>query len=330
MSPKVSVILPVYNAQTYLRESIDSILGQSFADFELIIINDGSTDSSLEIISSYKDPRIVLMNQANAGLPITLNRAIRVAKGQYLARQDADDISLPNRLADQVTFLDSHPQCALLGSWADIIVENSLTDRGLRHPHLNGDIQVKLLFFNCFVHSSVMIRKSALEKSGLYPEEPEKFPPEDYDLWLRIAKQFEVANIPHALLKYRELPNSISRSKLQIMQDRAELMSFHAIKEILEPSFIDKDIKTLIKAMTNQVVALESDKRTKHEEMLKLIRNNKIALFPEDRADIQASYEQCEKLLTFAYQKAKAQQFAAYLPFNIIPLLKKFRNKWLR
>ena len=330
MAPQVSVILPVYNAQSYLRESIDSILNQSFSDFELIIINDGSTDGSLEIIKSYSDDRIVLINQDNAGLPISLNRAIQIAKGQFLARQDADDISQPSRLEEQVTYLLSHPECGLLGSWADILVENALTDRGLHHPHLNGDIQIKLLFFNCFVHSSVMIRKSALEKSGLYPEDPSKFPPEDYDLWLRIAKYHEVANIPKSLLQYRELPNSISRSKLEIMQHRAELMSFHALKEILGSDYKDIDIQSLIKAMTNQAVDLETCNKAIHSEMLEKIRANKAQSFPNESQAIQTSFSQCNQLLEFAYQKYKAQKFAAYIPFNIIPLLKWARAKWLR
>jgi glycosyltransferase involved in cell wall biosynthesis len=139
MTPKISVILPVYNAQSYLRESIDSILNQSFQDFELIMINDGSTDSSLSIMESYTDQRIRIINQTNAGLPVSLNRAIAQAQGQYLARQDADDICLPERLAKQFAYLDTHPQCALLGTWAQILVENVPTDRSLSHPHLNGE-----------------------------------------------------------------------------------------------------------------------------------------------------------------------------------------------
>lgn len=329
MIPQVSVILPVFNAQSYLRESIDSILAQSFEDFELIIVNDGSTDDSLGVISSYADKRIILINQENAGLPISLNRAIRLAKGQYLVRQDADDVSLPSRLKEQVAYLDAHPQCALLGTWADILVENTPTDRGLNHPHLNGDIQMKLLFFNCFVHSSVMIRKIALEKSGLYPEDPDKFPPEDYDLWLRIAKYFEIANLPKPLLQYRELPSSISRSKLQIMQDRAELMSFHALKSILGSSFEDGDIKSLIKAMTNQAVGLSPNKKNTHHLMLERIRDYKLQSFPKDSSEIKFSFEQCQKLLGFAYQKSAAQKLSSYLPFNIIPLLKIIKNRWM-
>ena len=328
MTPKISVILPVFNAQTYLRASIESILSQTFTNFELIIINDGSTDQSLEIIQSYTDERINLINQANAGLPISLNRAITIAKGQYLARQDADDISLPSRLAEQAAYLDEHPACALLGSWANILLDNSPTNRALQHPHLNGDIALKLLFFNCFVHSSVMIRKSALEKSGLYPEEPEKFPPEDYDLWLRISKDFEVANIPKALLQYRELPSSISRTKLQIMQERAEMMSLHAIKDILGPTFANADIANLIKGMTSQIMPAKQSKQRLYMQMLDTLATQKKASFPQSTAQIDLSLIDCQAILARSYQKSKIHQWASYLPFDIIPLLKRIKNLW--
>ena len=329
MPPKISVILPVYNAQSYLRESIESILTQSYEDFELIMINDGSTDSSLSIMESYKDQRIRIINQSNAGLPISLNRAIAVAQGQYLARQDADDISLPERFAKQVAYLDNHPQCALLGTWAQILVENTLTDRSLSHPYLNGDIQLKILFFNCFVHSSVMLRKSALEITGLYPEEKEKFPPEDYDLWLRIAKHWEVGNLPEVLLQYRELPNSISRSKLNMMQERARLMSLLAIKAILPKSEKNEDIAALVLAMTNEPFFAPQSTKAIHGNILECLRDLQLQRFPSIQNEIEKSYEDCQKLLNHAYQKLAAQQLARYLPFDIIPLLKRARQ-WLR
>ena len=329
MTPQISVILPVYNAQSYLRESIESMLNQSFENFELIMINDGSTDDSLKIMQSYADPRIHIINQDNAGLPISLNRGINQARGQYIARQDADDISLPERLAKQVAYLDAHPQCALLGTWAQILVENTPTDRFLSHPHVNGDIQLKLLFFNCFVHSSVMIRKSALEISGLYPEEKEKFPPEDYDLWLRIAKHWQVANLPEVLMLYRELPSSISRSKLKIMQERARLMSLLALKAILPQSTIPKDIASLILAMTNEPFVAPQSHKAIHSKMLQELRDTQLKRFDSHQHEIYQSHEDCQKLLNHAYQKLAAQQIARYLPFDIIPLLKRIKQ-WFR
>ena len=329
MTPKISVLLPAFNAQAYLRESIESILSQTFTDFELILINDGSTDQTLEIMQSFQDSRIQIVDQENAGLPISLNRGIALAKGEYIARMDADDVSLPRRLEEQTAYLDSHPQCALVGSWADILFDNNPTDRYLRHPFTNGDIQIKLLFFNCFVHSSVMIRKTALSKTGLYPEEREKFPPEDYDLWLRLARHFEVANLPLTLLLYRELPNSISRAKLELMQERARLMSFTALRELLGFGANEEAIRTLIQAMTNQPFNASQSTKSLHLSMLKQIRNHQLSRFPTEKTNIDQSFAQCEKLLNFAYQKLAAQKFARFMPFDLLPILKKIKNRCL-
>ncbi len=124
-NPKVSVIMSVYNGDKYLREAIESILNQTFTDFEFIIVNDGSTDNSLEIIESYDDERIkTINNKKNIGLTKSLNKALKFAKGKYIARQDADDVSLPNRFEKQVEYLDSHPEVALVGTSVYLIDEN--------------------------------------------------------------------------------------------------------------------------------------------------------------------------------------------------------------
>src|SRR4051812_15533497 len=119
-APKISVLLPVYNAEPYLKEAIDSVLQQTFADFELIIINDGSKDRSADIIKSYTDKRILFIDQENIGLSATLNKGIALARGEYIARQDNDDISRPERFRKQVTYLDAHPRTMLLGTAAEI------------------------------------------------------------------------------------------------------------------------------------------------------------------------------------------------------------------
>jgi hypothetical protein len=172
-----------------------------------------------------------------------------------------------------------------------------------------------------------MIRKSALNQTGLYPEEKEKFPPEDYDLWLRIAKDFEVANLPKTLLLYRELPNSISRAKLEIMQERARLMSLHAIKEVLRHPFADEDIRTLVKAMTNELFIATQGTQTIHLLMLKQIRDFKMMRFPQSTPSMQKGFEDCKALLERAYHKLLAARFAKFLPFDIILLIKKIKSR---
>lgn len=207
----VSVVLPVYNGEKYLREAITSILDQTFSDFELIIINDGSKDRSSDRIGEFKDPRIVYVEQENAGLASTLNRGIAMARGKYIARQDQDDISLPERLAKQVAFLEAHPHCGLVGTWAEIFSETESGVRYHRHPTDFFDLRLHLHFRNPFVHSSVMMRKDVVVPVGCYATAKDRQPPEDYELWSRIARVSHVANIGDVLLRYREVTSSMSR-----------------------------------------------------------------------------------------------------------------------
>ena len=325
-TPLVSVLLPVYNAQDYLRESIDSILNQSFSDFELIIVNDGSTDQSKEIIDSYIDSRIKRIHQDNAGLPVSLNRAIAIAKGQYLARQDADDVSLPNRLAEQVGFMEANTDYGLLGTWAQILESRTPTNRKLNHPCENGELQFKLLFYNCFVHSSVMIRKEVLNISGTYPENPEKFPPEDYDLWLRIANVAKIANLPSALLQYREVPGSISRQKLELMQSRARKMSMNAVEKIFNNQTNPVLLELLIKAMYAIPVAITKNEYRELRNLLVQIENRQAIRWPNDKKGVDQGLKDCQIYLKLAYDKSRIRAIDQYLPFDLIALIKRFRQ----
>ena len=208
----VSVVLPVYNGAHYLNEAIDCMLGQTFDDFELIIIDDGSTDHSASIISAYTDSRIRFYSQNNQGLAATLNRGISLAKGTYIARQDQDDISLPDRLLKQVNFLQAHPEYGMVGTWASIWEETKPTGGFHKHPTDNVSLKFDLLFDNAFVHSSLMIRKTVFDEVGTYCTDLDRQPPEDYELWSRVARKFRVANIPEVLHVYREMPQSMSRA----------------------------------------------------------------------------------------------------------------------
>ena len=210
-NPLVSVVLPVYNSEKYIRESIQSILDQTYKNFELIIVNDGSKDRSDEVIRSVTDSRIVYVNQANIGLPATLNKAIGMAKGSLIARQDHDDISLPARLEKQVKFLNENLQTSLVGAWAKVIDENGkLTDREHKHPVSNIHLKFSLLFDNPFVHTSVMFRREAWQQAGTYSTDKNYF--EDYRLWSGIAHHNDIANLPEVLVRYRELQSGMSKS----------------------------------------------------------------------------------------------------------------------
>jgi len=215
--PIVSVVMSVYNGERYLNECIQSILSQSFQDFEFIIIDDGSTDHTNEILHSYQDQRIIIVHQDNMGLTKALNRGISLAKAKYIARQDADDISKPERLEKQVAFLEANPQVGLLGSRFEFIDEDGEVTRQSLLPTDNDTLQERLTKINQFCHASVMMRREALDKVGAY-REFFRFA-QDYDLWLRIAEHYEIANLPEMLVQYRELKDAISSEKI-LLQSR--------------------------------------------------------------------------------------------------------------
>jgi glycosyltransferase involved in cell wall biosynthesis len=208
MPPKVSVILPAYNAENWISLSIESILEQSFADFELLIIDDGSTDHTRSIVAGFSDTRIRLLeNERNLGVAGTLNRGIGSAQGKYLARMDADDISMPLRLEKQVDFLDAHPDVSVV----DTVMEY-IDDAGQSQHEYNSDIismeaiRKALPRTNCLGHSSIMMRR---ESMAAYPYR--KIVYEDYDCWLRMAHDGHLfAKIDEPLLKYRRHDASIT------------------------------------------------------------------------------------------------------------------------
>ena len=207
-SPKVSVVMSVYNGEPYLREAIDSILHQTFTDFEFIIIDDGSTDKSADIISSYDDLRIVLIQQKNRGLAAALNAGIKAARGKYIARMDADDISLPERFEVQFDFLERHPACVAVGSNANIIDMNGEYLYTSSNPIAWQDIQ-NFLPASPFFHSSTVFRKDTAIKCGGYYEEI-KHHFEDMILWNKMALHGELWNIEKPFINYRLVPSAIT------------------------------------------------------------------------------------------------------------------------
>lgn len=211
--PRVSVVMPVYNSEKYLRQAVDSILDQSFQDFELIAVNDCSTDASLEILQSYKDPRIrIISNEKNSGSAASINRALELARAEYGAHMDADDAANPSRLQRQVRFLEEHPEVALVGSYAVFIDDEGRGFVTWEVPVDNVVIQRTLLEKNCFVHSSFMYRIEHVKSIGAY--RPAFKYTLDYDLLLRLAEQHPLANIPEPLVAYRVHANQVSLKKL--------------------------------------------------------------------------------------------------------------------
>lgn len=200
--------MPVYNGERYLREAIDSILSQTFRNFEFLIINDASTDGTVGIINSYTDPRIRLVhNKTNMGRCATPNKGLDLARGEYLARMDCDDISLPTRLEKQVAFLDAHPDVGVCGTWIKLFMG---ADYVIRYPLIHEEIKCHLLLGCQLAHSSVMFRKKVLLDHHLYYDDNYK-PTEDYYLWTRCSNVTSLANIPEILVKYRWHAEQISQ-----------------------------------------------------------------------------------------------------------------------
>lgn len=214
--PKVSVLMPVYNAADFVAEAAQSILGQTFADFEFVVIDDGSTDTSSAIIESYakRDPRIrFLRNGRNLGIVSTLNRGLAVAAGEYVARMDADDISLPQRLGRQVAFLEKRRGISILGTFFCRLGD----DRVVKLPESHDEIKGSLFFGTTLCHPTVMMRKEDLRRRGLfyrsvYPHV------EDRDLWIRAAKYLRLANLPEALLWRRSHQDQIEKRLADVQQ----------------------------------------------------------------------------------------------------------------
>lgn len=208
--PLISVIMPVYNTAKYLKQAIDSILNQTFNDFEFIIIDDCSTDGSLDIIKSYCDERIILIeNEINKGYVYGLNYALSFANGKYIARMDSDDISLPHRFKRQFHILEENAFITICGSFMEKIHNSVL----INYPISHNEIKVKFLENSCLAHPAVMFRKSfIIENNFIYDDN--MTPAEDYDLWTKMATCNAIfLNIPESLVKYRVHKNQISNIK---------------------------------------------------------------------------------------------------------------------
>jgi len=232
--PKVSVLMAVYNGEIFLRDAVESILKQTYSNFEFLIINDGSTDSTVDIINSYKDGRICLIsNQANIGLTKSLNKGLSIARGEYIARQDDDDISHSRRLEKQVDYLEKHPNIALLGSQASVINEYGELQKApifYKLPLTWDCIRWYCMVNNPFVHSAVMMRKDLIwNKYGGYNTSFKTS--QDYELWSRIVYDNVCENLNEILLDLRIYSMSISANYSKRSMNDVAIIYKHSIKK---------------------------------------------------------------------------------------------------
>lgn len=227
-TPAVSVNMIVWNGEKYIREAIESVLNQTFRDFELVIVNCGSTDRSAEIVKSFGDRRIVLIeNSERTPLMKARNQALRASRGEYLAFLDADDIAHTERLKTELDFLKNHPDFGLVGSHVELIDEKSRSlGVSWREKIPSEKIPIRLVFGNCFAQSSVMVRRRALPAGGYGSAYAE-----DYDLWVRTLQNWRGALLPKILLKYRRHD---ANNSAEVKSETREAMESIIRKKLLE------------------------------------------------------------------------------------------------
>jgi glycosyltransferase involved in cell wall biosynthesis len=224
----LTVLLPVYNGEEYLRETMQSILGQTCGDFEFLIVDDGSTDSSVEIIRSFSDPRIRLLhNKTRLKLSGALNRGMKEARGAYIARMDADDIALPERLERQVAYMEKHPEIGMCGTAIEIFGKGR--SRVDVYPATSDEIKAYALFDCPFCHPTVMIRKDMFARHDLWYD-GSFYPTEDYELWTRATELVPTVNLRETLLRYRVHDQSMTGADWDNMDREAA----RAIRPLLE------------------------------------------------------------------------------------------------
>lgn len=220
--PTVSVLMAVYNSERYLALAVNSILNQTYRDFELIVVDDGSTDRSLAILQACAahDSRLRLTSRANRGIPYTRNELLSQATSELIAVMDADDIARPNRLACQVAFMQQHPEVVCLGSAFELIDAKGRLITRLPVPLNDAQIQPQILAGHAAIFQPcAMMRRQAVLQVGAYNEEMTQA--EDLDLWLRLGEIGKLANLPEALMQYRLHPNSVSEQDCALQRQKA-------------------------------------------------------------------------------------------------------------
>lgn len=218
MAPLISVLMPVYNCENYVYQAIESILNQTEGNFELLVIDDASTDGTVQVINTIADDRLQLITKTkNTGYTHSLNMGLALAKGKYIARMDGDDISLPTRFQKQLAAFSENPKLIVCGTWFSLF---GAEERNIEHPTDNAEIQMALLRYCCVGHPTVMINRERVGVDDLIYD-PTEEPAEDYNLWTRLIAKGEFCNIPEVLLHYRIHASSVSKTRVAAQEASA-------------------------------------------------------------------------------------------------------------
>ena len=285
----ISVIMPVFNTEKYLGQAIESILDQEFDDFEFLIIDDGSTDNSLNIIQSYNDPRIkLIINKTNRGNYPARNKAIQLSGGNYICVMDSDDVALPGRLLTQFNFMEYNPYHVALGSFVSFLYANGST-RPLQVNSDEEDCNIMLLRDTVCIHPSLILRKEALVKNRIRYNEKYYYAA-DFDLLVQLSKVGNISNIPSFLLNYRIHPEQISRKKhteQQIYADRIRISQLNRFRICPTQQECDLHLKLLKgKPLTDHEFKMAeewTDKLLKQNEKLSLYCRQRLTVFLKEK-----------------------------------------------
>lgn len=273
-APIVTVLIPAFNSEGFIRNSIKSVLGQSFSNFELLIIDDGSTDETVEIVKYFNDKRIKLIqNDRNLGISETLNRGINIAGGKYIARMDADDIAMPNRLSTQIDFLEKRQDISIVGSWVKLFDKSfPFVDR---KPIGNEVLSAYLIFDTPLWHPTVMIKKQDILKYNLYYN-PTYRRAQDFELWSRADDKLKLDNIPKVLLKFRMHQKSVTQSD----HEESKRITKRILKHNLEKLEEYPDDKSLLfhQKISRCLRLKNKDEVNEAEKRLLYLRDKNIAI----------------------------------------------------
>jgi glycosyltransferase involved in cell wall biosynthesis len=324
---RVSVILPIFNAEKYLYEAVTSILNQTFVDFELLAINDGSTDNSLDILRSFNDSRIVIVeNEKNLGLIQTLNKGIDLAKGEYIARMDADDISLPTRFEKQVKLLENNKDVGVCSTWLEFFGNNNET---IKFPLDHEEIYFRFLLGVQIGHANSMIRRVLLEKLNIRYDS--NFPhSEDTNLWVNLLPYTRFANIPEILFRYRKYNDQVTRVHSEAVNDsfkRAINIHFSNVLKLfsisIDSSFklfpskeIDPEFLNRFENISKEIILQNSVQHRFNEKTVKAV----ILQLWKDKL------RQCNLSLRDNFKRVFFSDFQKYTEFPIAKRTKFFLN----